>query len=211
MSAPDYSNKQYRATGMIRILRGGDPGVLLVAALLLVGGWVLRCHYADRTATFTGLGLTLQYPESWGGPRIVAGEDGERMMVLADVLSAGPVKPAIKISSEAAPQEVKANDIPSYLLLDRQQSCKLFHLISQKMQDRGSAGIAHRLSFAHAINPAATAEDPAATDTPVVLRVSSLVLVRDKKLLRVDVEQTLEQHKADPGLASRVLASVKVR
>ena len=206
------NRKQYRATGMIRILRHGDPGVLVAALLLLAAGWGLRSYYADRTAPFKGLGLTLQYPESWGGPRVVSGKQGEpRLMRVADVLSPGPVKPAIKVSSEIVPREVKARDIPSYLLLDRQQECTLFHLISQKQQDHGRAGKSHRLEFSHAINPAASAEDPAATDTPVVLRVSSLVLHRGRKLLRVEVEQTLAQHRADPGLARRVLASVKER
>lgn len=205
-------NKQIRATGMIRMLRNADPGVLLVAGMLLVAGWVLRCHYADRTVPFQGMGLTLEYAESWGGPQVAIGQQGEpRSMRMEDVLSSGPVKPAINISTEVLPDEVKPQDVPSYLLLERQQHCKLFHLISQRQQDRGRVGRDHWLEFAHAINPADSAEDPAATDTPVVLRVNSLVLHRGRKLLRVDVEQTLAQHKADPGLARRVLGSVKVR
>lgn len=203
---------QFRATGMIRILRQGDPGVLVVAVVLLTAGWGLRMHYADRTVQFRGLGLTLEYPESWGSARVLPVKEGEpRMMRLANVLAEGSVKPAIKVSSELVPPEVKHSDVPSYLLLDRQQRCNLFHLISREQQDRGRAGKAYRLEFAHATNPAADAEDPAATDTPVVLRVSSLVLHRGRKLLRVDVEQTLAQHKADPGLARRVLATVRER
>ncbi len=204
----DY--RQVRATGMIRILRHGDPGVLALAAVLLLAGWGLRHHYADRMVQYKGLGLTLEYPESWGGPQVVSDKDGQaKGMVMLDVLCDGAVKPAIRVSTETVPGEVKPGDIASYLLLARQQEATLFHLISQKQEDRGPAGKLHWMIFAHAINPADSAEDPAATDTPAVVRVSSLVVHRGSKLLRVDVEQTVAQHKADPGLARRVLQTVK--
>lgn len=204
--------KQVRATGMIRILRHGDPGVLLVAALMLLGGWGLRHHYADRMVQYKGLGLTLEYPESWGGPRVISDKDGHAQgMVMQDVLAEGPVKPAIRVSTETLPGEVKPGDIPSYLLLARQQEATLFHLISQKQEDHGPAGKLHWMTFAHAVNPANSAEDPAATDTPAVVRVTSLVVHRGSTLLRVDLEQTLAQHRADPGLARRVLITVKAR
>lgn len=202
---------QVRNTGMIRILRQGDSGVLVAAALLLLAGWGLRHYYMDRTLQYKGQGITLLYPEGWSShsSSSTRGQGQQHEEVLSDLLSAGAVKPSIRISSEPLPGELTADNIHSYLLLDRQRQCNLFHLMSQKQLQRGT----HRafwLEYAHAVNPAGNADDPAATDVPAVLRVSSLAIQVGRRLLRVDVEQSVSQHRTDPQLARRVLQSVKV-
>lgn len=200
---------RYRATGMVRIARSADLGVLLVAAALLAGGWALRSQYVDCTTQYRGLGITLEHPDQFSVLEQRADGGAGRAVVLSDVLVSGSFKPQIQITSETLPAKVSEADLLSFLLLDRQRQCNLFHVIAQRRVKLGRH-MAWRLDYAHAVNPADCADDPAATDLPVVVRASSLAVLDRRRLVRVEVWQTAQQQQADPALARQVLDSVQV-
>jgi hypothetical protein len=85
----------------------------------------------------------------------------------------------------------------------------LFHLIGTKKMEIGDCS-AIQLDYAYAVNPAQRPDDPAATDIPQVIRSSSLVVKIQRRLVRVQVEQSYAQHKRNPQLAEKIFASVKV-
>jgi hypothetical protein len=203
MTVTDRS-KQERDQGLLGILRRGDLGVVGMAAVLLLCGWVLRGRLLDRTVRHEERGVVLEHPSGWLWLRGAAGPT-----MIADVSAAGAFKPRIVVNAERLPEHLVPDELGSYLLLNLQRQLALFHLVGERrITVDGKA--AARLDYAYALNPAVRPDDPAATDVPVVVRASTFLVVVGKELRRVDVEQPLAQHRADPRLADRVLASLHV-
>jgi hypothetical protein len=203
MTTTTERRKVERDQGLLGILRRGDLGVVGMAAVLLLCGWVLRGRHLDRTVRHESDGLILEHPSGWLSSR-AAGPT-----TIADLSAGGSFKPRIVVSAEELPGHLVPDELGSYLQLNLQRQLALFHLVSERritVDGRAAA----RLDYAYALNPAVRPDDPAATDVPVVVRASSIILIAGKALRRVDVEQPLSQSRADPGLADRVLASLHV-
>lgn len=198
----------HRDEGLMGVLRRGDLLVLVVGALLLLGGWALRARQIDRSATHSGQGIRLDYPAGWIMLAEPAGQaiEAERV-TLSDMLVSDTFKPQIVVSAEPLPEGLKAAELADYLLLNMQRQLTLFHRVDAQQIKLGQRP-AVRLSYAYAVNPGARPDDPAATDRPVTVVASSLVLITARGLSRIDVLQSEAQRAADPKLAERVFASV---
>jgi hypothetical protein len=199
-------------TGLLDILRRGDLAVVGLGALLLLVGWVVRSSHIDRTERHRFGAASLVTPAGWVS---MPAEDGRQ--VLADVLVADTFKPRVTVSMERLPKTMqlggrsrKARELESYVALNLQSTLNLYHPIASKALTLAGRR-AVRLDYAHAVNPAARPDDPAATDIPVAVRATTLaVLVGGGRLLRVSVEQSVAQHDRRPGLADRVIASIEL-
>lgn len=199
-----------RDEGLLGVLRRGNLGVVVVAGLLLVGGWFLRGRALASIARYEGRSVVLEHPAGWldlGDP--TAGKDREATLV--DAFGSGAFRSRIVIAREKQPAELKEQELSSYLQLNLQQGHTLFHLVrEQAVRIDGRAGV--RIDYAYAVNPAARPDDPAATDVPVVVHASTLALVtRDGAIVRVTVEEPAGAGRERSGLADRVLGSVRLR
>jgi hypothetical protein len=199
-----------RDEGLLGVLRRGNLGVVVVAGLLLVGGWFLRGRALASIARFESKSVVLEHPAGWldlGDP--TAGKDREATLV--DAFGSGAFRARIALSREKQPAELKEQELSSYLQLNLQQGHTLFHLVrEQAVRVDGRSGI--RIDYAYAVNPAARPDDPAATDVPIVVHASTLALVtRDGAIVRVTVEEPASPGRERSGLADRVLGSVRLR
>jgi len=194
-----------RDEGLTGILRRGDLAVLAVAALLLLGGWLLRARHVDRSTTHRFQQLQLELPSGWIA--LPEGRGGRR--VLADVLATEAFPPRVVLWQETPPPGVKPAELASYLELNLQGRLQLFHLVATRSVEIDGHR-AFRLDYAYAVNPGARPDEPAATDVPVAVRASSLAVELGGELLRVDVQQSTAQHRERPDLADRILTSVRV-
>lgn len=200
-----------RDEGLLGVLRRGDLAVVVVGALLLLGGWALRSRQLSRTAAYQGQGIALDYPAGWIMLAEPVGTAIEADRVtLVDMMVSDTFKPQLEVSSEKLPAGVKAADLRDYVLLDLQRQLTLFHQVEARPVKVGGRP-AVRLDYAYAVNPSARPDDPAATDRPVTVAASSLAILRGGRLTRVDVRQSEQQRGAVPDLAERVLSSVRVR
>lgn len=212
-----------RDEGLTGVLRRADLMVLAVGLVLLLGGWLLRARVLDRTTVYRGHGITLAHPTGWillAEPLSGAASPGDTVE-LADPLVRATFKPRVAIRSEPWPRggltvgpagggaRAAGRALADYALLNLQRELSLFHRIAVEPLQLGRQR-AVRVDFAYAINPAARPDDPAATDIPVSVRASALMVRVGDRLVQVEVHQTRAQHRAEPGLADRVLATVRV-
>jgi hypothetical protein len=198
-----------RHAGLLAVLRRGDLAVLGLGALLLLAGWIVRSGQIDRTERHRFKGASLSTPAGW-----VSMPEGKRQ-VLADVLVSDTFKPRVTVFLEPLPESMrgggkKTAELESYVALDLQSALNLYHPIGSKTFKLGGRR-AVRVDYAHALNPAASPDDPAATDIPVAVRATSLAVLVGEQLLRVDIEQSVAQRRAHPDLADRVIASLEVK
>jgi hypothetical protein len=196
-----------RDEGLPGILRRGDLGVLALGAALLLAGWMVRSGQVDRTELHRFAGLSLETPAGWISLPDIGAEGKPR--VLTDVLVSDTFKPRVTVSSERLPPAFKEQELSSYVEINLQGALSLFHRIKIRALTLGKRR-AVRVDYAYALNPSALPDEPAATDVPVAVRASTLAVLTQGRLLRVDLEQSVAQHRDSPGLANRVLASVKV-
>ena len=199
------SSASTRDEGLAGVLRRGDLLVVALGLTLLVAGWLVRSGQIDRTKIHRFEGMTLATPASWMS---LPGRSSRRQ-VLTDLLVTDAFKPRVVLSVERLPDGFKPQELSSYIELNLQQGLELFHLVRSRPLKLG-AHQAMRLDYSHAVNPAARPDDPAATDVPVAVRASTLAVLAGGKLLRVEVKQSVSQHRVAPGLADAVLASVRV-
>lgn len=194
-----------RDAGLLGVLRHGDLLVVAVGLALLLGGWLLRSTQLGRTELRRFEGLALQVPTGW----ISLPGSGEHRLVLTELLSPETFKPRVTVSAEPLPAGFQPDQLRGFVELNLQGQLNLFHLIKAEVVTvDGHKGL--RLDYAHAVNPVERADDPAATDIPVAVRASTLVLIAGKRLLRVDVERSVARNRRHPEAARALLASVKL-
>lgn len=193
-----------RDEGIGGVLRRGDLLVPALGLLILCAGWLVRSSQIDRTTEHRFEDLSLHAPASWIS---LPGPKGR--LVLTDVVVPDTFKPRISVFAERLPAGFRPAELRGYVELNLQRRLDLFHLVAASQT--GLAGRrAMRLDYAYAVNPGARADDPAATDVPVAVRASTLAVLVGERLLRVEVKQSVAQHRAAPGLADAVLGSVQL-
>jgi len=202
---PATTEHRQRDEGIGGVLRRGDLLVPALGLLILCGGWLVRSGQIDRTTErrFDG-GLSLRAPASWISLPAARGR-----LVLTDVVVPDTFKPRISVADERLPAGFQPAELRGYVELNLQRRLELFHLVAAK-QTKLAGRRAVRLDYAYAVNPGARADDPAATDVPVAVRASTLAVLVGERLLRVQVKQSVAQHRAEPGLADAVLGSVRL-
>jgi RsiW-degrading membrane proteinase PrsW (M82 family) len=180
--------------GLLDVVRRADLVVLLLGAALLAAGWGIKARYLERGLRYQSSALSIRYPSGWMQvPETPA-------VVLVDVLASDTFKPRVVIVevTGAAPLEAAAVEGELHRLVAAEGA--LLHVLDARSEKlRGRRALRLEYAFAHAPGGG----------VPTTVRGTLLAFEVGDKMYTVRVEQSEAGYREDPGLARRILSSLR--
>lgn len=176
--------------------------VVLVVAVALVFGWLLKTTTEGRSTAFTSADhrISLSYPAAWTAGR---SEDGVLLSV-SGLYSSG-MRPSLRIYTRALGPEQRLADAAMAWTMSRMNALHDF-------RDLGSEATTLAGQSAIVLNYAYIAEPPAGAGPatlPVVARGRDTIVLLDNQYVVFSAASDAAQGELDPQLA-RILRSIKL-
>jgi len=179
--------------GLLDVVRRADLLALLVVAVLLAAGWGIKTRYLDRGLAYRGSAMTLRYPSGWLQLPTPA-------VVLMDALASDTFRSRV-IIDEAGGVPLERQTVEGGLRRLVASEGALLDVLDARRETLDGTP-AMRLEYAYARAPQG--------GVPTALRCTLLAFALDGKLHTVRVEQSTAGHAKQPGLAGRILSSIRV-
>jgi len=177
--------------------------VVLVVAVALLLGWLLKMSVAGRTTTFNGLGgaVSLKYPASW----VTGVADEGTPLTVYSPLSAGSFRPTFTVYARTLQKGQKLVDVATAWTMGRGAALREFHdLGSEQVTLAGQPAI--RVNYAYIADPP-SGSGPATL--PAVVQASDTVVVQGSQYIIFSAADDANQDARAPQLDT-ILASIKL-